>query len=440
MLRQRIHCGLVLLSALVFLYPVSILAMVVDQVVVVIDAEPYTLSNIKEYAKTKMKREFPAGDLNQIGKEDQQVLEEFITEKLLEAEVRQAGIQVSEAEIDSYVGKIKEKNRLSDDDLKEILKREGMTLQDYRAKIRDEIEKNDIINRQVREKVNITSEDVERYYRQNSKKYMTGERIRLRHILLPLPEGAAPEREQEVKLRAMELRQRALGKEDFGQLARRYSEGAGASQGGEIGWVQRGSLLKEIEEVAFKDLAVGEISQPVRTSMGFHILQLEAKEEARPLPLAQVRSKIKEELYAKAMEERFQGWLRSDLRKRHRVDVKLPGVVFRPEEKKDGTVNSLMASSARRRRKEEPGFLSYLNPFSYIVSETPVEGDDYEGPPSGQNVVKVLGVPLFTTADDDAADVPVLIEEDKAKDGAGKSEGSGGFFSSVWKTLNPFSK
>lgn len=438
MLRQRIYCGL-LLGALLAFHSLPLMARVVEQVVAVIDGEPYTLSSFKEYAGTKMGREFPAGDLNRIEKEDQEVLEQFITERLLAAEVKAAEIHISEGEIDQYIGRIKQQNRIGDEELAEVLKREGATMESYRASIRAEIEKNEIINRQVRKRVNITSEDVERYYRLNPKRFTTQERVRLRHILFPAPQNASAEREREATQKALEVRRLALGGEEFAKLAEQNSEGAGAAQGGDIGWINRGSLLKEIEEIAFAKLSVGAISQPLRTSLGVHLIKLEAREAGRLLPLSDVQEKIKEELYAKALEERFQKWLKSDLRKRHRVDVKLPGVVFRAEETKEGTVDSLMAARSRRSKTEESSFLSYLNPLSYIVSEIPIEGEDAQGELSGQNIVKIFGIPLFKT--DSPADVPedVLPPLEEITNPTPKSESSGGFFSGIWRTLNPFS-
>lgn len=448
MLRAKIGCGLFLIGLFFFPRPVFLSAGVVDQMMAVIDGEPYTLSNLKEYAKIKGGRDFPVGDLNKIGKEDQEVLEEFITEKLLAAEVDQAGIKVTAEDVQKYVDQIKEKNRLTDADLKDALSREGMTMEKYLASVRSDLEKNEIINRQVRNKVNVTAEDVERYYQLNAKKYTTGDRVRLRHILLSLPEGAPPEREKEAMRKAREIHDRALAGEDFAKLARDYSEGAGAKDGGDIGWVTRGSLLKEIEDLAFNRLSVGAVSEPVRTSLGIHLVKLEIREPGRSLPLSEVREKIKEEIYAKALEERFQKWLKTDLRRKHRVDIKIAGVVFRPEETKEGTMDSLVGSAPEKKSNERSSFLSYLNPLSYIVSETPIEGEDSGKEVSGRNIVSVFGVPLFTTESADATADTILspstadtiLPPSEEKDGsAKKSDESPGVFSSILKTLNPFS-
>ena len=434
MLSRTVYSSLVFVSVL-FAYGAPPTANVVEQIIVAINGEPYTLSNFKEYARIQVGREFPTGDLNKIGKEDKEVLEQFITEKLLAAEVKLTGIKVSEEEIDRYIARIKERNRITDEELAAALSRDGVTMEKYRESIRTEIEKSEIINRQVRKRVNITPEDVERYYRSNAKKYMSPERAWLRHILLSLPERAAPEREKEVMERAAGIRKRIITGEDFAKLARDYSEGAGASAGGDIGWVKRGSLIREIEDLAFNKLSAGEISPPLRTSLGVHLVKLEAKERGQLLPLSEVQEKIREELLGRATEERFQKWLKTDLRKRHRVDVKLPGVVFRPEETKEATVDSLMASAARTSGTERSSWLSYLNPLSYIVSETPIDEKD----PYGPNIVSLFGVPLFKS--ESAEDVPedILPPLDATDSSDKKPQESGGFFSSIWKSLNPFS-
>jgi len=173
--------------ALLLLMPVVVRAKVIEQLIAIIDGEPYTLSNLETYAKTKMNRSFPTGDLAKINPSDREVLEQFLTEKLVESEIREGGIKVGDEDVDQYIEQVKKSNRLSDQDLKTALSREGQTLESYRASVKAELEKNELINRQVRKKVNVTNEDVERYYKLNAKNYRAPDRARIRHILLALP-------------------------------------------------------------------------------------------------------------------------------------------------------------------------------------------------------------------------------------------------------------
>jgi len=417
-----------LLVCLLLLSPFSAGAAVVEQLIVVINGEPYTLSSLNTYAKSKMGRSFPNGSLDQINATDREVLEQFITDKLLESEVREAGISITDGDVNRYIDQVKKNNRLSDDDLKTALAREGQTLDSYKASVKSEMEKSEIIDRQVKRKVTITDDDVERYYKANSNKYRSDERAHIRHILLALPANASPERVQDVMAKATELYKRIQAGEDFAELAKENSEGAGQADGGDIGWIKRGSLIPGLEQVAFEKLSVGQVSEPFRTSMGVHIVKLEAREAGAVLPLSTVAPRIKEELLNKALEERFAKWMKTDLRRKHRVDVKIAGVVFKPEDSKENTMNTLVAGSDRSpRRSEERSFLSYFNPFSYIVKETPVEDIDPKSPIAGRSIVSVFGVPLGTQETPDEA--PDVLNPPPAK-----SSDKG-----ILDSLNPFS-
>ena len=437
MLRHPLKNSLLIISLLLF-SPLSLQGRVVEQIVTVIDGEPYTLTNIATYARSKMAREFPIGSLEKINGSDREVLEQFITEKLLDAEIREAGIKVTDQDIEVYIDQIKQKNRLTDADLKTALSREGQTLQAYKASVRAELEKGELINRQVRKKVNITNEDVERYYKLNSKNYRADDRARIRHILLPLSEKASPEEVQAATTKANELYDQIAAGEDFARLAQKHSDGAGRQSGGDIGWVNRGTLLKPIEDAAFDKLSVGQVSRAIRSSMGLHLVKLESREIGAVLPLSSVAAKIKEELYTKAMEERYSKWLKTELRRKHTVDVKIAGVVFKPEDSKEDTMGSLMAKSTRVNRAEDRGLLSYLNPLSYVVKETASDEEDQKsGPLAGKNIVSVFGVPLFTT--DRVDDVPDILSPPVPEKNSQAESGSG-FFSSIVNRLNPFKR
>jgi hypothetical protein len=248
-----------------------------------------------------------------------------------------------------------------------------------------------------------------------------------------------PEVVETTLAKAKEVYARIEAGEDFAKLAGELSEGAGRSAGGDIGWVNRGTLIAGLDQAAFEKLSVGQVSEPFRTSMGYHIMKLEARQFGGVQPLTSVAPKIKADLQGKALEERYLKWLKTDLRRKHRVDIKIAGVVFKPEESKDGTME-LIANSTRASRRQERTFLSYLNPLSYVTQETPLDELDAKGPLADKNVVSVFGVPLFTTERVD--DVPDLLNPpaEKSAPSSSSSNKSGGIISSVIDTLNPFSK
>jgi len=181
------------------------------------------------------------------------------------------------------------------------------------------------------------------------------------------------------------------------------------------------------------------VSEPFRSSIGIHVVKLEARDPGKVPPFATVAPKIKEELYAKALDERFGKWVKSDLRKKHHVDVKIPGVVLKVEDVKGGTMDSLVAKSPRLNKSTERSWASYLNPLSYITKDIDVEENDPKSPMYGKKIVSVLGMPLFTTeANEDVPDVLSPPAPEKPTDKP-TDKPSGGFFSSIVDSLNPFS-
>ena len=126
-------------------------------------------------------------------------------------------------------------------------------------------------------------------------------------------------------------------------------------------------------------------------------------------------------------------WLKTDLRRKHRVDVKIAGVVFKPEDSKEGMVDSLMAKSTRSKKQSERAFLSYLNPLSYIVKEIPMEDEDRRVQWPVRALSMYFGVPLF--AKDTVDDVPDCTGRQIQRSSSGQS---GGFFDTEsLQTLNP---
>jgi len=165
---------------------------------------------------------------------------------------------------------VMQRSNLTSADLRAALQREGVGMEQYRAQVQSQLERGELIERNVKKKVHITSEDLQRYYQANGGKYTSSGKIHLRHILLTVPDGATTEEDEAVLARIVELRKQAVEGASFSKLARENSQGAGAADGGDIGWVERGTLLDQLADVAFK-LSDGEI-YPVLKTKGLEIL------------------------------------------------------------------------------------------------------------------------------------------------------------------------
>lgn len=163
-------------------------------------------------------------------------------------------------------------------------------------------------------------------------------RIEARHILLSLPEGATEAQRDSVEELARSLRQRARAGEDFGELARQYSDDAGsASRGGDLGTFGRGEMVPAVEEAAFA-LDAGEISEPVETPYGLHLIQVRSRqapdfETNRDRFAAQLRERRvteAESAYVAGLEEPADVRVRSDAYEVARQIAARPGTELSP--------------------------------------------------------------------------------------------------------------
>jgi len=147
--------------------------------------------------------------------------------------------------------------------------------------------------------IDIAEEDIEAYYRNNQKKYHQPATVHARHILLKLPKEAAPELVSEKRNKAMEIMEQAKAGEDFAELAKTHSEGPSKEKGGDLGTFQREDMVKPFSDKAFS-MRAGEISEPVRTRFGWHIIKVEEKTEESVKSLDEVKDKIRETLAMEA--------------------------------------------------------------------------------------------------------------------------------------------
>ncbi len=144
-------------------------------------------------------------------------------------------------------------------------------------------------------KVQVPENQIEEYYNQNQDQYKTPEKVEARHILIKVAEDADTETVEKAKSQAMEIYEKAAKGEDFAKLAKEFSQGPSKTSGGYLGSFQRGQMVKPFEEAAFA-MKAGDISKPVKTRFGWHIIKVEAKHEASVRSLAQATEEIKKAL------------------------------------------------------------------------------------------------------------------------------------------------
>jgi peptidyl-prolyl cis-trans isomerase D len=147
--------------------------------------------------------------------------------------------------------------------------------------------------------VPLVEEELKTYYESNKTQFDHPERLKLRHILLSLREGTVALSEDGIKKKLEGFRADILSKKSkFEDIAKKFSDDPGSkAQGGELGWFAKGGILKELEDAALK-LQKGEISTPVKTQYGYHLIQLEDRENAYQSVYSEVRPKVVQKVQA----------------------------------------------------------------------------------------------------------------------------------------------
>ena len=153
-----------------------------------------------------------------------------------------------------------------------------------------------------KEKVNITEEEIEGYYGYNPGMFIEPKQVKARHILFKLGQDADEAKEKRVRKAAEAVLKEAREGKNFGELAKKYSEGPSKSEGGDLGYFSEGQMDKPFEEAAFK-LKKDEISDLVRSRFGYHIIRVEDIKEKRIKPLEEVREQIAEILFKNSSAE-----------------------------------------------------------------------------------------------------------------------------------------
>jgi peptidyl-prolyl cis-trans isomerase SurA len=179
-----------------------------------------------------------------------------------------------------------------------------------------------MIRRKVSLRVSVTEEEIDRYLIANREKLETGLAFEARHILFVPRAGSGEDGWTAARRRAEEIYSRVLAGEDFGDLAREYSEDTGtARNGGRLGVLKRGELAADIEGAILR-LSPGEYSPPFRSQVGYHLFELDSKETLAGEQLAQARNQIRDILYKQKYDTRFQEWL-TEIRGKAIIEMRL---------------------------------------------------------------------------------------------------------------------
>jgi len=316
-----IAMGMLMIAAVI---PVS--GEVVDRIVAIVNDDVITLSELNNAFDPYMKR-IEAGVA--AGKDRERVVAEgrttilnrMIDNKLIEQEAKKSGIIIKDDEVMGVVRDMLKSRKMEMPDLLQALSKDGMTFDAYKQELKEQLQRQQLVRREIRAKIVVTDDEIGDYYRQHRDEYEGKEAIRIKQILLPVPAGT----DSVIRERARELAESILKRikngEPFEALAAQFSQGPATASGGDIGFVEKGHILPEVEKVAL-NLEIGDVSPVIESSQGFYIIQVVDKRGAGLKPITEVRQEIQRKLEDEKAAKKFDQWV-IDLRSKSLVDIKL---------------------------------------------------------------------------------------------------------------------
>ncbi len=299
-------------------------AELVDQVLATVDTEAILQSELMlEIAPRLAELQSTAADAASFQKAADalmgEALEQAIDAKLLLREALRAGIEIEEKRIDEQLAEFKKLYDSPEQFTKE-LEAAGETLGDLRVRIRKQTMARAMAVRKQSEfekQVVVSESDLAQYFEDHKDEFARPERVRVSQIFLPAT-GGADERAV-AKARMEEILSELKQGGDFAAVAKAYSKGPEAQQGGAIGWVARGDLVQSLEEAAFTLPAAG-LSNVLESPGGYHILRVDERQDAGQATLEDVRKDIEPRLRAEAAAQQYKNWIQ-ELRNKSRVRV-----------------------------------------------------------------------------------------------------------------------
>ncbi|GAC1672599.1 MAG: peptidylprolyl isomerase [Steroidobacteraceae bacterium] len=202
----------------------------------------------------------------------QQVLDRLILQEIQAQHAKRVGLTVSDEQLNSALQEIASRNKIPFDQLPTALAAQGVDYKQYRESMRKELTLSTLRQRDVIAHINVSPHELEQFLTRQQTSAANDE-FSVSHILLSLPEAATPQQLEEITHKAQDLAARASNGEDFGQLAIANSNSQTALDGGQLGW-RKGTQLPQFILDLVTRMKPGEVSQPVRTPSGFHIVKL----------------------------------------------------------------------------------------------------------------------------------------------------------------------
>lgn len=247
----------------------------IDRIAAVVDNDVIMVSELELRVDT-IRKQTPDARLPQLSLLKKQVMERMIEDSIQMQRARQIGLRITDEQLNAAIQRIASQNQMTLEQFRATMESQGVAFSQAREQIRDEMLVSHLQRIRIGERIQITDQDIDLFLASEVGKQASAAEYRLGHILISVPSNASPadlkQAEQEANELVLQLKQGA----EFAKLAIAHSDARNALKGGDLGWKKEGQLPGLFAQIAPK-LGLLEVSEPIRSSSGFHIIQLADK-------------------------------------------------------------------------------------------------------------------------------------------------------------------
>ncbi len=304
--------------------PSAIGAELIDRIVAVVNNDLISLDDLNNQVKPYLEKinamGYPPDKQRQmIFKVREDVLNQIIDQKLTDQEIARYKITASDKEVDNAIERIKKANSLTDETLRQALSKEGITLEEYRKKTKENILRSSLVNREIKSKVVLTKEDIKAYYDSHPDLYGFEEKYRLANVMLKYPDNPDPSSRMQTQQKMVGILQELRTGKSIDEVIQTFSDNTAKVQGGELGTFSLSSLDPKIRE-ALKDLKPGQYSGVIETDYGYQIFRILDLVKTASKSLEDATAEIENKLYKDILDQKFSKWL-EELRSRSIIKI-----------------------------------------------------------------------------------------------------------------------
>jgi peptidyl-prolyl cis-trans isomerase SurA len=310
---------LAIAATLVVLTGLSLHADVIEQVLVKVNGEIFTKTDLEQRQIAALRARNRGVTENDLKNDEElkkalaeitpQIVVQAVDELLMLQRAKEMSLKLTDEKFAEVIGRIRKDNKLEDDKaFQAALKQEGLTLEELRQQIERDMLINQVTQQDVMQKIAITEEETKKYYEEHKAEFTTPANVTLREILVSVPDRAPAGSmnagqaginvglDEEAKTKAEGLRERALKGEDFAKLATAESDAPSKANGGLIGPINKTELAEGLQKV-LDGLKVGGISEPIRIAKGWQIIKLESSSPTVTLPFDRAREQVTNKVF-----------------------------------------------------------------------------------------------------------------------------------------------